>query len=419
MQMHLSPLILSRLIFALFLGVISSTNIAGDVEDGVTAYLQQDYQSAFIVWNRAAKQGDPDAEYNLGQLYRLGQGVQIDYLTAQSYYIKAAQKGHTLAELNLGTLYYSEKLGPDQEENAFHWLQKAAEDNNAQAQWMIGIMLFNSQGVSQSTTAAYSWLTLASEQQHPQAMLDQAKLKTGLTAKQLDLAETQTNTFQQNKKAMVAIQQQEQDAFYWLHQAAKKGDANAQSMIGDMLLSGQGVPPDMVAAYSWYTLAAEQLHPQAGLKQAQLKSKLSVEQLTLADHLTSNFKLNGSDKASLQSQQGETNIGITVASSDASPIPVNISQQQLLSETQYRVQVGSFKTQQQATTALTDINKISSELLSEQSSTITKPETDSIKPDFYRVQFGSFSDKNAADRLCQQLSDNKQACFVVKVAVKH
>jgi TPR repeat protein len=403
MSLHLSPLFLSRLIITLCFGLISQLSLADDVEEGNTAYQQHDYQAALNAWNPAAQQGDTDAEYNVGQLYRLGQGVKINYLTAQSYYIKAAQKDHPLAQLNLGTMYYSGKLGVDEEESAFYWLHKAAENDNAEAQWMIAVMLFNGQGVIQDSIAAYSWLTLASEQHHPQASLDQKKLKRGLSVEQLNLADTLTIAFKQKKTAYAAIQQQEQDAFYWFHQAAEKGDAHAQWMISDMLLNGQGVAQDTVAAYSWLTLASEQGHLQASLKQAPLRSKLSAEQLNLADRLTKAFKQKKTATATRQQPQ----------------LKALIPQQQPVKKTQYRVQVGSFKSQQKATKALTELTKKSHQLLSKQSSTITQPETNSTKADFYRVQFGPFKDKNDANRLCKQLANNNHACFVVNVTAQH
>ncbi|MDO7711280.1 MAG: SPOR domain-containing protein [Pseudomonadota bacterium] len=394
MIMRLTPPILSRLVIALLFGLTSLPNLAGDLEVGITAYQQQDYQAALNAWNRGAQQGDADAEYNLGQLYRLGQGVKISYPAAQSYYLKAAKKNHPLAQLNLGTMYYSGKLGPDQEENAFSWLQKAAENDNAPAQWMTGIMLFNGQGVSQDSIAAYSWLTLASEQQHPQAIHDQTKLKTALSAKQLDLADSLTNAFRQKKAANSAIQQQEKDAFYWLQKAAEKGDAHAQWMIGDMLCNGQGVAQDKVTAYSWLTLASEQLHPQASLKISQLKSKLSAEQLSLADSLTTAFK-----------QQHKVN--------------TLIPQKHVVNKLEFRVQIGAFKHKQQAAMVLIELTEKFPKLLSQQISTITQPEHNSTKPEFYRLQLGAFNNKNDASKLCQQLKNNKQSCFVVKTADQH
>jgi TPR repeat protein len=391
MIMSIKPLLLSRLVIALFFGLASLPSLAGDLEVGITAYQQQDYQAALNAWNRAAQQGDADAEYNLGQLYRLGQGVKRSYPVAQSYYLKAANKNHPLAQLNLGTMYYSGKLGSGEEENAFYWLQKAAENNNAPAQWMIGIMLFNGQGVSQDSIAAYSWLTLASEQQHPQAIIDQTKLKTVLSAQQLDLADTLTNAFRQNKAANAAIQQQEQDAFYWLQKAAEKGDANAQWMVGDMLFSGRGVAQDNVAAYSWLTLASEQVHSQASLKLSQLKSKLSAEQLSLANSLTAAFK---------EQHKGNT----------------QIPKQHQVNKPEFRVQIGAFQSKEQATMALTELTEKFPKLLSQQISAITQPEHNSTKPEFYRLQLGVFNNQNDASNLCMQLKNSKQSCFVVNVA---
>lgn len=409
MHIRLSTQFLKHLITAVFFGFISLGVLADDVDEGLAAYQQQDYQAAFTAWSNAALKGDADAEYNLGQLYRLGQGVQINYLTAQSYYIKAAENNHPLAELQLGTMYYSGKLGPEQEEDAFYWLEQAAQHNNAQAQWMVGIMSYNGQGTSKNSIAAYSWLTLASEQQHPQAMLDQAKLKTGLTAKQLDLADALTTSFKQKQTALSEIQQQEKDAYYWLHQAAEKGDGHAQLMVGDMLMSGQGARQDLVAAYSWLTLASEQLEPKANIKQAELKPKLSVEQLASAEHLTTMFKQKNTVKTPTRQQKVIAKM----------PVSGPSVQTTLTNETRYRVQVGSFKTEQQANIALTNITKSSSKLLSEQSSIITKPDPNASKADFYRVQFGAFTDKKDANQLCQQLTNNKQACFVVKVPPQH
>ena len=199
MYIGLFPLFLRRLLIALVFGLISLSSLADDVDKGITAYQQQDYQTAFYAWSLAAQQGDPDAEYHLGQLYRLGQGVNIDYPSAQSYYLKAAKKGHPLAQLNLGTLYYSGKAIEKQEEDAFYWLHQAAEKGDAHAQWMIGDMLLNGQGVAQDSVAAYSWLTLASEQFHLQASIKQTQLKSTLGAEQLSLADHLTRAFKHKK----------------------------------------------------------------------------------------------------------------------------------------------------------------------------------------------------------------------------
>jgi TPR repeat protein len=53
----------------------------------------------------AAKQGDADAQYHLGQMYRKGEGVQQDYETAVNWYTLAAEQGNVDALFNLGAMY--------------------------------------------------------------------------------------------------------------------------------------------------------------------------------------------------------------------------------------------------------------------------------------------------------------------------
>ncbi|MDC5928278.1 tetratricopeptide repeat protein, partial [Proteus mirabilis] len=52
-----------------------------------------------------AKQGDSEAQVNLGVMYALGQGVEKDYAKAKIWYEKSASQGNSLAQHNLGVLY--------------------------------------------------------------------------------------------------------------------------------------------------------------------------------------------------------------------------------------------------------------------------------------------------------------------------
>ena len=44
----------------------------------------------------------------------------------------------------------------------------------------------------------------------------------------------------------------------WLRKAAERGGVTAQSYLGHMYVTGQGVPQDDVQAYAWLNLAAAQ-----------------------------------------------------------------------------------------------------------------------------------------------------------------
>ena len=58
---------------------------------------------------REAKNGVPNAQFILGNMYHLGDGVVQDYEKAAYWYEKAANNGEIAAQLNLGILYYQGK----------------------------------------------------------------------------------------------------------------------------------------------------------------------------------------------------------------------------------------------------------------------------------------------------------------------
>ena len=53
---------------------------------------------ALTLFESEAKQGRPDALYNLGLAYSTGQGVEVDYVTAHKWFNLAAIKGSELAK---------------------------------------------------------------------------------------------------------------------------------------------------------------------------------------------------------------------------------------------------------------------------------------------------------------------------------
>jgi TPR repeat protein len=85
-----------------------------------------------------ADAGDPRAEYDLAELYKLGLGVKQDYAEAVKWYIKAAEQGDADSELNLGYAYLTGSGIKQNEKQAAKWLEKAAEQGLVNAQSSIG-----------------------------------------------------------------------------------------------------------------------------------------------------------------------------------------------------------------------------------------------------------------------------------------
>ena len=55
---------------------------SADFQKGLTAAQNGDFATALRQWTPLAKQGDAVAQFNLGLMYRNGNGVPQDYKTA-------------------------------------------------------------------------------------------------------------------------------------------------------------------------------------------------------------------------------------------------------------------------------------------------------------------------------------------------
>ena len=71
----------------------------------VAAYNLKDYATAVSLFRSLAAQGDATAQYNLGSMYRTGDGVVQDYKEAVRLYGLAAAQGNAAAQFNLGLMY--------------------------------------------------------------------------------------------------------------------------------------------------------------------------------------------------------------------------------------------------------------------------------------------------------------------------
>ncbi|WIA54080.1 SPOR domain-containing protein [Sphingobium sp. WTD-1] len=136
-----------------------------DVKAGVDAWQQGDYAKAIAEWRPLANAGDPDAQFNLGQAYKLGRGVPADLNSAVDWYRKATAQGHARAEDNLGLLMFQQ----GDRAGAMPYLQHAAARGETRAQYIVGTALFNGDMVGKDWVRAYAMMTRASASGLPQA----------------------------------------------------------------------------------------------------------------------------------------------------------------------------------------------------------------------------------------------------------
>ena len=131
-----------------------------DVKSGVDAWTRGDYKRAVDEWRVPAVAGDADAQFNLGQAYKLGRGVPLDPALARSWFLKAANHGHIQAADNYGLGLFEN----GQKAEAAPWLEKSVARGEPRAQLVLGTMLFNGDGVPRDYPRAYALMTRASQQ---------------------------------------------------------------------------------------------------------------------------------------------------------------------------------------------------------------------------------------------------------------
>ncbi|MCF8706428.1 SPOR domain-containing protein [Rhizorhapis sp. SPR117] len=137
----------------------------GDVKAGVEAWERGDYPAAIKLWRPAATAGDADAQFNLGQAYKLGWGVPMDMPVATEWFRKAAVQGHIRAEDNYGLLLFR----AEKRAEAMPYIEKSSARGEPRAQYILGTALFNGENVAKDWPRAYAMMTRAVASGLPQA----------------------------------------------------------------------------------------------------------------------------------------------------------------------------------------------------------------------------------------------------------
>lgn len=196
----------------------------------------------------AAEASHALSQYRYGQALEVGEGIDKDFTIAVIWYQHAAENGVAAAQQDYQRLKQI-IIKTEREEQLQRYkdrlkrLEIAAASNSAEAQFQLGLMYYKGLGVRQNLAEAVSWLKKAADQDHVKAMveLSQYYLQNDATAK--------------NKR--YAIQ--------WLKRAASLDNSQAQYLLGNAYFYGKGVKADQGIAANFYESAAE-----SGMIDAQL-----------------------------------------------------------------------------------------------------------------------------------------------------
>jgi len=126
--------------------------------------VKTDHVEAAKWLRRAAEQGLPEAQCQLGVCYSGGDGLTEDHVEAAKWYRKAAEQHFPEAQFALGNCYFDGNGVTKDLAEGLAWTRKAAEQGYAPAQNGLGLCYSKGKGVTQDYVEAYKWFDLAEAQ---------------------------------------------------------------------------------------------------------------------------------------------------------------------------------------------------------------------------------------------------------------
>ena len=97
-----------------------------------------DFARAAEWYRRAADQGLPSAQFNVGYGYAHGIGIAKDEAEAVRWFERAAAAGHGMAQQSLGLAYLTGQGVTKDETRALMWLELAAESGQKDSAAALG-----------------------------------------------------------------------------------------------------------------------------------------------------------------------------------------------------------------------------------------------------------------------------------------
>ena len=225
---------------------------------GVDEIWQKKLEYNFKVTTSSAQQGDADAQFKLGQIYREGGGglnVKKDPVEAVKWFRKAADQGHVRALCLLGSSYvlgYGVKKDMSEAIKCYH---KAAVLGSSGAYefftdcYTVDNGLYLDSGLSKNDVEAYAYSILKIGWE-----FENSYLCKKLTPEQIEAGKLRSRELKKQFR---------DEWLQQLKQLAQQGDIKSQLKLGAYYQMGiapngfdGGVPKDNNEAIKWYTMAA-------------------------------------------------------------------------------------------------------------------------------------------------------------------
>lgn len=285
---------------AVFLNLVSPGDnecaIAETFDVAKKAYERSDYEFALREFSKLGGQGNADAQYELGEMYHGGIGVENDHAQAAQWFTLAAEQGHDDALLILDYIaaeqgdaerqyemgrMFDVEMWDERKFNAFSsfewygifdevmtiqncevlaeiWYRRAAEQGHVKAQRELGL-LNTDRGdiVDEDIEAGTDLLTRAAECGDAEAQYRLGRMHS--RSEQI----LKYILKRRDSNGEEALQEYYAQAVQWYRRAAEQGHVKSQYQLGLMYDLGLGVSEDGAQAVQWFRRAAEQGYVEA------------------------------------------------------------------------------------------------------------------------------------------------------------
>ena len=270
-----------------------------------------DYKEAAKWYRLAAEQGEDIAQFNLGRMYKKGQGVTRNLVIAHMWFNTATFNNFEVWTPSMSLVKYKNLSEEDFMKN---WRKMKKKEVERLESEMTSEQIAEAKELARECIKKNYKNCVSSSlniEKAPNKTTDKtvetiktkdsvsADFQAGLDAYEAGDYETASKIYraaaeqghakaQNNLGRMYELNKVAQDfkeAAKWYHLAAIQGDVEAQSHLGYMYIYGKGVTKNLIIAYMWLSIAANDGNKKGRQYKYFVENKMTVEQIAKAEQL--------------------------------------------------------------------------------------------------------------------------------------
>lgn len=184
----------------------SATALAADLEKGLAAFAEGDYETALAECQPLADEGNVEAMFCVGRMYANGFGVPMNDELALKWYGLAAGEGHPEALYNLALMHANGWGVAMNDVPAAGFYRLAAGFGWIPAQAAMGYCYKHGSGVEKDLVKAYMWFDIAAHHGNLSAASERDSLADRLTAEEVQAGSSSALAYLESHEGQAEMQ---------------------------------------------------------------------------------------------------------------------------------------------------------------------------------------------------------------------